>query len=89
MDKEKRKREKEGKLKNKNVCFSHPLEIQLPLSKKLLQSAFAQGAYFTSRAESCDLYICFEGETGPRIKSLPQHTKILTPDAFMEFLTEA
>jgi DNA polymerase III epsilon subunit-like protein len=89
VDKEKRKREKEGKLKNKNVCFSHPLEIQLPLSKKLLQSAFAAGAYFTSHAENCDLYICFEGETGPRIKSLPQTTKIFTPDSFMEFLTEA
>ena len=89
VDKEKRKREKEGKLKNKNVCFSHPLEIELPLSKKLLQSAFAEGAYFTSHAENCDVYVCFEGETGPRIRSLQAKTRVFSPDAFLSYLTEA
>lgn len=89
VDREKRKREKEGKLKGKNVCFSHPVEIELPLSKKLLQSAFSQGAYFTSRAENCDVYVCFEGESGPRIQSLPPKTHVFTPDGFLSYLTEA
>lgn len=89
VDKEKRKRAKEGKLKDKNVCFSHPLEIELPLSKKLLQSAFSHGAFFTSHAENCDVYVCFEGESGPRIKSLQEATKIYTPDGFLQYLIEA
>ena len=86
VDKEKRNRSKEGKLKDKNVCFSHPLEVELPLSKKLLQSAFSQGAFFTSRAENCDVYVCFDGESGPRIKSLQEKTKIFNPDDFLRFL---
>lgn len=89
VDKAKRKREKEGKLKDKNVCFSHPLEIELPLSKALLQSAFSQGAHFTSHAENCDVYVCFEGESGARIKSLQPKTHVFTPDGFLSYLTEA
>ena len=83
-DREKRKRAKEGLLKNRSVCFSHPLELELPLSKKLLGAAFAQGAYFTSKAEECDLYICFEGEGGPRMKSVKG--KVLTAAEFSAFL---
>lgn len=84
-DKEKRKRAKEGLLKNKSVCFSHPLELQLPLSKKLLSAAFAQGAFFTSRAEECDLYVCFEGESGARLKSV-KNGRVLTSDEFTAYL---
>jgi len=83
-DREKRKRAKEGLLKNTSVCFSHPLELELPLSKKLLAAAFAQGAFFTSHAEECDLYVCFEGEGGPRIKSVKG--KVLTADEFSAYL---
>jgi len=84
MDKEKRKRAKEGLLKNQSVCFSHPLELELPLSKKLLSAAFAQGAFFTSHAEECDLYVCFEGEGGPRLKSVKG--KVLTTEEFTAYL---
>ena len=83
-DKEKRKRAKDGLLKNKAVCFSHPLELQLPLSKKLLSATFAQGGVFTSRAEECDLYICFEGESGPRIKSVKG--RVLTVEEYTAYL---
>ncbi|MBQ4053687.1 MAG: hypothetical protein IJD33_05050 [Clostridia bacterium] len=83
-DREKRKRAKEGLLKNKSVCFSHPLELELPLSKKLLSAAFAQGAFFTSRAEDCDMYVCFEGEGGQRLKSV--QGKVLTADEFSTYL---
>ena len=84
MDKEKRKRAKEGILKNQTVCFSHPLELDLPLSKKLLSAAFAEGAFFTSRAEECDLYICFEGEGGQRLNSTKG--KVLTTQEFSAYL---
>ena len=83
-DREKRKRAKEGLLKNKSICFSHPLELELPLSKKLLAAAFAQGAFFTSRAEECDMYVCFEGEGGQRLKSVKG--KVLTADEFSTYL---
>ena len=84
-DKEKRKRAKEGLLKNKMVCFSHPLELQLPLSKKLLGAAFAEGAFFTSHAEECDIYVCFEGEGGARLKSVKKG-RVLTMDEFTAYL---
>ena len=83
-DREKRKRAKEGLLKNKAVCFSHPLELDLPLSKKLLTAAFAQGAFFTSRAEECDMYVCFEGEGGQRLKSVKG--RVLTADEFSTYI---
>lgn len=83
VDKEKRRRAKDGLLKNQSVCFSHPLEIDLPLSKKLLTAAFAQGAFFTSKAEECDLYVCFEGEGGQRIKSVQNGKgRVLTDKEF-------
>ena len=86
-DREKRKRAKEGLLKNKSVCFSHPLELELPLSKRLLQAAFAQAAYLTYRAEECDIYVCFEDEIGPRLKSVQAvGEKILTPSEFEKYL---
>ena len=87
MDKEKRKRAKEGLLKDKSVCFSHPLELDLPLSKKLLSAAFAQAAFFTSRAEECDIYVCFEGESGPRLKSVQSGKgRVLTAEEFSNYL---
>ena len=83
-DKEKRRRAKDGLLKNKTVCFSHPLEMELPLSKKLLGAAFAQGAFFTSRAEECDVYVCFEGENGQRMKSVKG--RVLTTEEFSSYI---
>ena len=81
VDREKRKRAKDGILKNKLVCFSHPLELELALSKNLVSSTFAEGGIFTSRAEECDYYICFEEESGARIKSVKKG-RILTVDEF-------
>ncbi len=88
VDKEKRRRAKDGKLKNKRVCFSHPLELQTDLAKTLLIKAFAQGAFLTYRAEECDVYVCFETESGLRLKSAQAaKAKILTPDEFAAFLS--
>lgn len=88
VDKQKRKRAKEGLLKSRSVCFSHALELELPLSKKLLSAAFAQAAFFTSKAEDCDIYVCFAGETGGRIKSAQQgKARIITPEEFSKYLS--
>ncbi len=85
-DREKRRRAKEGKLKNKTICFSHPVELELPLAKRLLTAAFAEAAYLTYRAEECDLYVCFEGETGPRLKSVQGKARVLTPQELEAYL---
>ena len=87
FDREKRKRKKEGKLKGKTVCFSHPLELELELSKKLLTALFAEAGYFTSKAEECDIYVCFEGENGARLKSAQaRNSKIILAKDFAEYL---
>lgn len=86
-DRAKRKRAKEGKLKNKTVCFSHALELQTPLAKRLLTAAFAQAARVTFRAEECDAYVCFETEEGARLQSAKdRNARIFTPQAFEEYL---
>ena len=86
-DREKRRRAKEGKLKNKSVCFSHPLELELPLSKKLLKAAFNEAATFTSHAEECDVYVCFENESGQRLVSVKaNNARVYTPEEFLEYL---
>ena len=87
FDREKRKRKKEGSLKGQTICFSHPLELELELSKKLLSALFAEGGYFTSKAEECDVYVCFEGESGARIKSAQERkSKIVTAKEFAQLL---
>ncbi len=86
-DREKRKRDKDGKFKNLTICFSHALELDLTLAKKLLSAAFAKGAKVTFRAEECDLYVCFETESGQRLQSVKNKgAKIFTPKAFAEYL---
>lgn len=88
-DKEKRKRAKTGKLKGTTVCFSHPLELELPLAKSLISLVFACGGYHTYRAEECTLYIRFENETGARLKSAQDAgAKIMTPEALQQYLSE-
>lgn len=86
-DKEKRRRAKEGKLKHKRVCFSHPLELQTDLAKDLLLKAFAQGAFYSFRAEECDVYVCFETESGQRLKSAQAvNARVFSPDEFAKHL---
>lgn len=88
-DKEKRKRAKEGKLKNKTVCFSHPLELQTELAKDLLVRVFASAGRITFRAEECDVYVCFEGESGQRLQSSQARgARIFTPQSLVAYLEE-
>ncbi len=86
-DRAKRRRAKDGALKNKTVCFSHPLELQTELAKSLLLSAFEQAAQITYRAEECDIYICFETENGARLQSAKARgARVFTPEQFAEFI---
>ena len=88
-DRAKRRRAKDGALKNKTVCFSHPLELQTELAQSLLVGAFNQAAFITYRAEECDFYICFENESGARLQSAKDHgARVLTPEQFTKFLNE-
>lgn len=88
-DKEKRKRAKEGVLKNMQVCFSHPLELESALAKTLLKKAFAQGAFYTTHAETCDVYVCYENENGLRLKTAKEaRARVFTPETFERYLEE-
>ncbi len=87
VDRERRHRSKEGLLKGKLVCFSHPLELELELSKPLLSATYAAAGNFTSHAEDCHVYVRFEGEGGPRLNSVREGGgKILTPQEYAAFL---
>ncbi len=86
-DRAKRRRAKDGALKNKTVCFSHAVELETERAQTLLVRAFAQAARLTYRAEECDLYICFAGESGGRLKSAQERgARVLTPEEFAEIL---
>ncbi len=86
-DKERKNRAKEGKLKDKTVCFSHALELETPLAQKLLKAAYAHAAKLTYRAEECDLYVCFATENCPRLQSVQAKNKpIYTPEDFAKYL---
>lgn len=86
-DKEKRKRAKEGKLKGKRICFSHALELETPLAKKLLSATFSEAGFHTYQAEECDVYVCYEGEVGARLQSAKQkNARVFTPEAYAAYL---
>ena len=86
-DRAKRKRAKDGKLMGKTVCFSHALELDTPLAKKLLVAAFDQAAHLTYRAEECDAYVCLENETGARLKSAQERkARIFSAEEFAAYL---
>ena len=82
-DRAKRKRNKDGVLKNKRVCFSHALELEQPLVNHILTAAFAQGAFISFRAEECDVYVCLEKENDARKQSAEkQGARIYSVEAF-------
>ena len=87
-DREKRKRAKDGKCKNKAVCFSHSLEIQTQ-AHALLKKAFAQGATLTYHAEACDMYVTVGEENGARIQSAKtRNARIFTAEEFSAWLED-
>lgn len=90
FDRAKRNRNKNGKMSGKYVCFSHPIEQNLELAKRLLVAALAAGYFYSFRAEECDIYVHFEGEGGQRLTAVKQ-TKTLacTVETFSEMLEKA
>lgn len=86
-DKEKRKRAKDGKLKNKRVCFSHSLVFDVEQAKTLLKGAFDQAAFYSFRAEECDIYVYADGETGPRMNSAQENkARLLSIEEFKKLV---
>ena len=86
-DRAKRKRAKDGVLKNKRVCFSHLLELEQPLVNTLLTAALAQGALVSFRAEECDVYVCFDSENDMRKTSAERvGAKVYTANEFQALL---
>ncbi|MBE7093288.1 MAG: hypothetical protein E7367_01205 [Clostridiales bacterium] len=90
IDREKRNRNRSGALKAKRFCLSHPLEEQVELAKKLIKAAFAQGCYYSYKAEECEYYVAFATENGARLKSaIEQKARVFTPEEFEEFLKKS
>ena len=59
----------------------------MPHAAVLLKKAFSQGAFFTYRAEECDLYVVVENESGARLQSAKsRNARIVTADEFSVML---
>jgi DNA polymerase III epsilon subunit-like protein len=83
VDREKRKRNKDGKLKGKRVCFSHAITLDLPRAKELVSKLFLEAGFYSFRAEECDVYVYQDGETGQRMKSASDNkARLLSLDEF-------
>ena len=87
IDREKRKRKKDGKLKGKRICFSHALVLELDKAKMLAQKMFEQGGFYAFHAEECDVYVYLDGENGQRLKSAEANkARLLRAEEFQEYL---
>lgn len=87
VDKEKRKRAKDGKLKGKRVCFSHPITFNVVRAKELVSKVFEQAGFYSFRAEECDIYVYQDGESGPRMQSASDNkARLITLDEFISIL---
>ncbi len=85
IDRAKRRRAKDGVLKNKTVCFSHEIELNAELAERLAELAFAAAARITFRAEECNLYVAFEEENGARKQSaIARGARVLAPEEFIK-----
>ena len=69
-------------------CFSHRFEEYTEKAKDLVLRAFAKGCSYSYRAEECEYYVAYEGESGTRLKSVLDRagTRVFTPEQFAEFL---
>lgn len=87
VEKEKRKRNKKGKLNGVSVSFSRLLEENDEKSRVLVTGLFEKGCTFSYRAENCEFYVCFEGETGQRRSLAAAHgAKIMTEKEFASLI---
>ena len=90
VDREKRKRAKDGVLKGKRICFSHFLLNDLENAKKMVADMFALGGFYSFHAEDCDWYVYPQGETGARIKSAERcKAKLVEVEEFSAFLQKS
>ena len=84
VDREKRRRAKDGRLKGKTLCLSHALESE-ESAYAVADKAFANAAWWTGRAEECDIYVAADGENGQRLLSAKgKGARIYTVQEFLE-----
>ncbi len=84
VDRQKRRRAKEGALKGKSLCLSHALE-GLDEGYRVADKAFAHAAWWTGRAEECDVYVAAADEKGARLQSaLSSGATVYTVDDFLQ-----
>ena len=91
IDTSRRRRDKNGVLRGKRFCFSHPFEEDTEQAKALVLLAYEKGCSYSHRAEECDYYIAYEKESGTRLQSVLSRagTRVFTPEGFVEFLQKA
>lgn len=68
VNKNMHRRKKGGRLDGKVFCFAKDVEIDVPMSVKLVASIFNSGGKYTSHPAECDVYIA-RGEGGNRFES--------------------
>jgi hypothetical protein len=87
VDKNRRLRNKNGVMKGVEVGFSKLLEEQVEKSKGLVLKMFEKGGFFVYRADNCKIYVCTEGENGPRLLRAQENgAKVMTADEFERYL---
>ena len=84
VDKNRRRRAKDGKLSAFRICISHALEDK-SIAYEIADKALALGARWTRKAEECDIYIASDGEQGPRLVSVVlRGARVYTAKQFLE-----
>ncbi|MBR7186068.1 MAG: hypothetical protein IKD43_01010 [Clostridia bacterium] len=79
------RRKKGGKLEGKIFCFAKDVEIDVPMSVKLVASIFNSGGKYTSHPAACNVYIARD-EGGTRFESAIKSGAAFVP---LESLKEA
>ena len=87
VDKSRKLRNKNGVMKGLAVSFSRLVEEQLEKSKALLLKMFEKGGFFAYRIDECKIYVCTEGENGPRLLRAQENgATIMTDEEFDRYL---
>lgn len=87
VDKNRKLRNKNGVMKGLAVSFSRLLEEQTEKSRALVLKMFEKGGFFAYRIDECKIYVCTDGESGPRLTRAQENgAKIMTDEDFSRYL---
>ena len=74
-------------MKGLAVSFSRLLEEQTEKSRALVLKMFEKGGFFAYRIDECKIYVCTDGESGPRLTRAQENgAKIMTDEEFSRYL---